>query len=239
MTQLVPYTDMQAMARDAAASGLFGVKTPQQAMALFMLAQAEGLHPSAAVRDYHIIQGRPSMKADTMLTRFQASGGRVEWHCYTDEKVEATFSHPAGGSVRIDWTLERARRAKLAGKDNWVTHPRAMLRARLISEGVRTVYPGCVAAGVYTPEELATMPPPAARDMGHVDVVTNDPPPELLAEAQKHADRGREAFLAHWQGLTRDQRDLLRPELEALKASAERADAPREPNADDDDGVPA
>ena len=32
-----------------------------------------------------------------------------------------------------------------------------MLRARVISEGIRTVYPGCI-AGTYTPEEVMDMP---------------------------------------------------------------------------------
>ena len=32
-----------------------------------------------------------------------------------------------------------------------------MLRARVISEGIRTVYPGVV-VGVYTPEEVSDMP---------------------------------------------------------------------------------
>lgn len=43
--------------------------------------------------------------------------------------------------------------AKLTGKDTWKQYPRQMLRARVISEGIRTVYPG-VAVGVYTPEEV-------------------------------------------------------------------------------------
>jgi hypothetical protein len=43
--------------------------------------------------------------------------------------------------------------AGLASKDVWRQYPRQMLRSRVISEGVKTVYPG-VAVGVYTPEEV-------------------------------------------------------------------------------------
>lgn len=153
MSNLVPMSDMERMAVAVAKSGLFGMRTPEQALALMCVAAAEGMHPAMAARDYHIIQGRPSLKADSMLARFQASGGKVKWTSYTDQKVAAIFSHPQGGEVEIEWTMERARSAGLGGKDVWKQYPRQMLRARVISEGVRTVYPGCI-AGFYTPEEV-------------------------------------------------------------------------------------
>lgn len=150
---MVPYADMERMAACIAQSGLFGVKSPVQALALMLIAQAEGLHPATAARDYHVIQGRPALKADAMLARFQAAGGKVEWHAYDDTAVSGTFSHPAGGKVSIEWTIEQAKRAGLTGKEVWKQYPRAMLRARVISEGIRTVYPG-VLSGMYTPEEV-------------------------------------------------------------------------------------
>ncbi|NBV32410.1 MAG: hypothetical protein EBR81_01040 [Proteobacteria bacterium] len=85
--QLVPFNEMQQMAEAIAGSGLFGLKTPQQALALGLLCQAEGRHPAEAARDYHVIQGRPTLKADTMLARFQSAGGRVEWPVYSDKKA--------------------------------------------------------------------------------------------------------------------------------------------------------
>jgi hypothetical protein len=55
------------MAVSVARSGLFGVKTPDQAMALMLIAQAEGLHPAIAARDYHVINGRPAPRASQAL----------------------------------------------------------------------------------------------------------------------------------------------------------------------------
>lgn len=157
-TEIVPYAQMQQMAVTVAKSKLFGVETPEQALALMSLCQAEGIHPMIAVRDYHIIKGRPSLKAETMLARFVQAGGTVEWHELNDMKAEATFRHPKGGTITLDWTIERGKMAGLAGGDNWRKYPRAMLRSRLISEGVRTVYPSIV-QGVYTPEEIEAIPP--------------------------------------------------------------------------------
>lgn len=158
LTPVIPYEDMERMAGVIAQSGLFGVKNPVQALALMLVAQSEGLHPATAARDYHVIQGRPALRTDAMLARFQAAGGRVQWHDYDDTVVSATFSHPSGGSLKVEWTIDRAKAAGLTGKDVWKQYPRAMLRARVISEGIRTVYPG-VLSGMYAPEEVRDMTP--------------------------------------------------------------------------------
>lgn len=178
MSNLVPINDIEKMANAVAKSNLFGVKNPEQAMALMLIAQAEGMHPAIAARDYHVIQGRPALKADAMMARFQSSGGKVEWKVYTDKEVTGVFSHPSGGSVTITWTFEMATKIGLTGKDNWRNYARAMLRARCISEGIRTVYPGCV-VGTYTPEEVNDFEPKKAntstvKDMGSAEVITNE-----------------------------------------------------------------
>jgi len=158
MTALVPVDQIERMAVSVARSGLFGVKTPDQAMALMLIAQAEGLHPAIAARDYHVINGRPALRADAMLARFQAAGGKVEWGEYTDTRVVGKFSHPSGGSVEIAWTTKMAQDAGLTRNPTWKSYPRQMLRSRCISEGIRTVFPGVV-VGTYTPEEVEDMAP--------------------------------------------------------------------------------
>jgi len=165
MSNIVPFNDMQQMAEVAAGSKMFGFKNTQEAMAIMLLCQAENLHPAVAMRDFHVIQGRPALKADAMLARFQQAGGKVEWKEYTDEKVTGVFSHPQGGTLELSWTLAKAKAIGIANKDNWKNYPRAMLRARVVSEGIRSVYPGCV-VGVYTPEEVQDFTPTPAKDMG-------------------------------------------------------------------------
>lgn len=177
MSNIVPITDIQQMAEVAAGSKMFGFKNQQEAMAIMLLCQAENLHPATAMRDYHVIQGRPALKADAMLARFQQAGGSVRWKDYTDEKVTGEFSHPSGGTLDVTWTLEQAKRIGIANKDNWRNYPRAMLRARVLSEGIRAVYPGCV-VGVYTPEEVQDFAP--AKDMGVVERVD-----EVIASASQ------------------------------------------------------
>lgn len=144
--------DIERIGTLIAKSNLFGVKTADQAIALCLIADAEGQHPALAASDYHIIQNTPSLKAKTLQARFQAAGGKVEWKESTDERAEATFSHPSGGTITIDWDMARAKQAGLDKKDNWIHYKRAMLRARVISEGVPAILPG--ASRFYTSEEV-------------------------------------------------------------------------------------
>lgn len=175
-----PLAEIERMADYVAKSGLFGAKSKDQAVALMMLAQAEGLHPMIAARDYDIIQGRPSKKAEAMLRDFHKAGGRVEWHQLDDTKADATFSHEQGGSYRCVWDMDRAKKAGLGGKEMWAKWSRQMLRSRCVSEGCKTVWPSST-SGMYTPEEVRDFEP--MRDITPTDKpkrVTSDP---LAAQA--------------------------------------------------------
>lgn len=207
----VSFGQIERMAQAVAKSGLFGAKTPEQAMALMLIAQAEGTHPALAARDYHIIQGRPSLKADTMLARFQHAGGKVDWSEYTDIRVVGKFSHPQAGAIVVEWTIERATKAGLTQKAGpWQAHPRAMLRARCISEGVRTCFPG-VAVGMYTVEEAADMEPATEQVVNRVEAamttasniataLTEDERAEHAKAISESADTSAlsQAFAAAW-----------------------------------------
>ena len=182
MNNLVPIGDIQTMAEVAAKSKMFGFKSTEEAMAIMLLCQAENLHPAIAMRDFHVIQGRPALKADAMLARFQQAGGAVNWKVYEDEQVTGIFSHPQGGSLEVTWTLAKAKLIGIANKDNWKNYSRAMLRARCVSEGIRSVYPGCV-VGVYTPEEVQDFTPPR-----EVQASVPQTPVEVLKEVIEDAD---------------------------------------------------
>ena len=220
MTDLVPFAEMSKMAAVAASSRMFGFKTQDEALAIMLLCQGEGLHPAVALRDYHVISGRPSMKSDAMLARFQKAGGSVKWSRYDDAGVSGVFSHPAGGSVEITWTIEQAKAANLSGKDVWKAYPRAMLRARCISEGIRTVFPACI-VGTYTPEEIDAMPaePRAVENLAvappapHVDA----PLPLVAPDTTEHALTGPDL----WHRASMKAIGLLAHDPVALRAWAD------------------
>jgi hypothetical protein len=186
-------SDMERVALAIAKGGLFGSNDPNAVLTLCMLAHAEGQHPAVVFRDYHMISGKPSKKAEAMQRDFLSAGGKIEWHRLDDDCADATFSHPQGGTARIAWDKARVAQAQLGGNAMHKKYPRQMLRSRVISEGVRTVFPGAT-SGLYETGEVQDMveqdkgpTPPApqaqrARDLKPVPV---EPSPTAREKAEQ------------------------------------------------------
>lgn len=252
---IVPLPDMEKMAVAIARSGLFGVRTPDQALALMLVSQSEGRHPALAARDYDIIQGRPAKKAEAMQRDFLHAGGKIQWHELTDHAAKATFSHPQGGTATIEWDTVRVKQAGLDTKDNYKKFPRQMLRSRVVSEGVRTIYPAAT-SGMYVPEEVrefgpgitdttdtieataetldqfataeeTTTFPPLRNPFYQGSEVTEGEPGDLLHTARAAAIKGVLPFREFWKrDLTPAERADLKPHLAELEAAAKTADDP-------------
>lgn len=155
----VTLEEMERMAEYAADTKLFpGIETVQIAMTLMMLCAAEGIEPINALRRYHIIKGRPTMRADAMQAEFQRRGGHVAWYRHQPGEsnrdfCRATFSHPVhcAEGLEIEVTWEEC--SAVGNLDMYRKFPAQMLRARCVSQGVRAVMPEIV-VGIYTPEEI-------------------------------------------------------------------------------------
>lgn len=216
MSNIIPFQDVQGMAQAIAKSGLFGMKTPDQALALMLVAQAEGQHPATITQDYDIIQGKAARKTHSVLARFQQMGGTVEWHELSDTIADASFAHKAGGRLRIQWTFEQAKKAGLTGKDNWKNYPRAMLRARCIAEGIRAVYPAAL-GGMMVSEE--------AQDLPHHDAPAKqiDPGTGEITQAPATFDLQAEQAQADALGSIDALREFLRGSLARAVAAKDKA----------------
>ena len=209
-------SDMQVMAEAVARSGLFGMKSPDQALALMLVAQSENQHPATITQDYDIIQGKACRKTHSVMARFQQMGGSLEWHQLTDTIADATFSHPKGGSLRIEWTIEQARKAGLTNKDNWKNYPRAMLRARVIAEGVRAVYPAAI-GGMMIAEEAQDS---GERDMGTIDRTTGEVKDTGRPELPAYDDAAITANIEAWKGVVASGRKTADSLIATLKTKA-------------------
>lgn len=108
----------------------------------------------------------------------------------------------------------------------WADDPRQQIAYLAVKRWTRLYCPD-VLLGVYTPDELEEAPP--IKDMGAAEVVgvqSNQQPAEL-PEAQKAADKGRDAFAAWWKGATRETRNSLRNHMSDLERRVAEADAKR------------
>ena len=153
--------DIWELAERVAESRLFpGVMTAPQAFTLMMLCHADGMHPMQALRRYHIIEGRPSMRADAMQAEFQANGGRIKVLKSDATEARAMFSHPEYQPEPIERSVTYAQFEKsglVKGKDgvkkNWRESPEDMLWARLVTKSIRKIDPGIV-VGIYSEDEV-------------------------------------------------------------------------------------
>ena len=148
---IVTFEQMERMASAIAKSGLFAVKTPDEALTLMLVAHAEGIHPAQAMMDYDLIEHKPCLKSGAMLARFVRAGGKVQWLEQSDEKVSGKFTAPNGETIVVTWDNDRIKTAGLAGRTNHQKFPLQMKRARCISEAIRAIYPMTT---LYTPEEI-------------------------------------------------------------------------------------
>lgn len=138
-------------------SGVFGIKSKDMAFCYLMTCDAMGVHPALLHLKYHIMSdGKIAKKDSAVLADFLESGGKVEFTAFSDTECEGVFSHPKGATIPpIKWTLETAKKAGLLEKQGtpWHKYPRAMLKARVIAEGVRLCYPQALNC-MYTQAEL-------------------------------------------------------------------------------------
>jgi len=196
---LVPLAEIERAASYIAKSGLFGVKSQEQACALMLVAQSEGLHYARAAAAYDVIQGRPALKSSEVLSRFQNAGGTVKYKQSTATTCIVELSHPQGGILEIAWTIDRAKKAGLIAKDNWQKYPEQMLRARAVSEGVRALFPACL-NGFYAAEEVQDFDAPKQPE---------PPKAQVNAQPQKPQQKAVEAeVLAEQEAFRKEEADV-------------------------------
>jgi hypothetical protein len=186
-----PLVAIETLGKAFQQSQLMGVTTPGDGQVLALTCMCEGITPLEFSRTYHIINGRPAMRADMMHAKFREAGGKVEWKNVGDDgkRAEAVFSF-GGQSLTVAFTIDDA--VRMLGEkikkpgSNWASDPGAMLRARLISKAVRILAPEIV-AGVYTPEDLAAsqqqdQPQRSATDLAarqaELDAAASQTPPD-------------------------------------------------------------
>ena len=198
------FDQLRYMAAMIVESRLFpDIKSQPDAFALVMLCHADGLHPMNAVREFHFFAGKPTLKAEAVLARFQRRGGQVKWVKSDDKGATARFYTPGVKQyVEISWGAANAQRAGLLNKDNYKHHPEAMYRARCVTAGVRAADPGAIlgyqskeeAEEVYEQHRPPDQPPTLAGDRPTTSLPKprEKPKPKVVEPESKPPDTGTE-----------------------------------------------
>jgi hypothetical protein len=136
-------------------SGLLpqGLRSPEAAMFVILTGRDLGLSPVQSLRSIHVIQGKIEVAADMQLGLFHRGGGKSHWKELSNERAVLELHAPWLTEPHTEsFTLEDAKRAKLSG-DNWAKYPKAMLRSRAITAGLKSIGYDPT-AGMYAPGEI-------------------------------------------------------------------------------------
>lgn len=185
LSAVTAFAQMRELATALVKSGFMpkAINTAEKAIAVMLTGREMGIGPMQSVRSINIVDGKPVVAADLQLARFKADGGRATFKQLSDAGAVLWLKHPNGDEHTEEFSIDDAKRAGLAGKDNWKHHPRAMLRSRVITAGLKSVGYEPV-SGAYDPDEAAEFTPMHAT--ATVDVGAESP--AVFADATAHDD---------------------------------------------------
>lgn len=138
---------------------------PDDVAAAIMYGAAVGLDPMSALRAIYVVNGTPGMYARQMVAIIQAAGHKVWTEDSTDDAVTVCGQRRGSDHVeRVEWTIDRAKKAGYTSNKQYQTNPQGMLWARAASDVARRVAPDALAGLDTSVEEL--------RIIDHVDAPT-------------------------------------------------------------------
>lgn len=189
--QIRTIDDISRVAKMLSASGYFSDARDAAQCGVKVLAGCEmGFGAFASMAGIHIIKGKPSVGANLMaaaVKRHPKYNYRVLEQTPQTCKIE--FFELWDGKLQSagvsEFTLDDA---KKAGTQNLDKHPRNMLFARAMSNGVKWFCPDVFDAPVYTPEELGAAVDGEGNyiEAQSVEVVEDEQPVEpVISDAQK------------------------------------------------------
>jgi hypothetical protein len=128
---------------------------PAEVTAAILAGQEIGLDPMASLRAIDIIQGKPALSALAQRAVVQSRGHDV-WvaESTATRAVVRGRRHGTGEEQVSVWSMDRANKMGLLGKDNWKLQPQAMLVARASAECCRLVAADALLGMPYAVEEL-------------------------------------------------------------------------------------
>ena len=149
--------DVERAAKAMSASGFFpDSKSAAQAVVKVLAGRELGFGAFASMTGVAVIQGKPVIGANLLAAAVKQTGKynyRVTEH--TAEVCRIKFLEGNQEVGISSFTMDDAKAAGLATKDNWKKYPRNMLFARAIANGQKWYAPDVFnGVTVYTPDEM-------------------------------------------------------------------------------------
>lgn len=128
---------------------------PEATMAAILYGNEVGVGPMQALAKIHIVEGRPAPSAELMRAMAMSRGHEIWVEDSSTTRVVICGRRADSEHVtKVQWTIDDAKKASLAGKKVWQSYPRAMLLARASAELCRLVFPDVLGGMSYAREEV-------------------------------------------------------------------------------------
>lgn len=127
---------------------------PEETAVAMLYGHTLELPPMVAVKSIYVVHGTPALYAQTMYALALAKGHQIERVHADDERVEfRARRRGAKDWQRVEWTIERANRAKYTSNGKYQENPIGMLTEKCKAEAAKLVAPD-VLSGLYSVEEI-------------------------------------------------------------------------------------
>lgn len=147
---------------------------PDEIAVAIMYGQELGLSPMTSLQRVVVIDGKPGLDAQGMSAVIRQAGHSLSgWHNADGAEITGTRCDN-GDTMTVTFTMEDAKRAQLANKDNWKKYPASMCWARCVSQLGRDLFSDCLLGFSYTGDEI--------------DDFMNMPEPEVTVTVDKPAE---------------------------------------------------
>jgi hypothetical protein len=165
--------------------------TAEAALFIILTGRDLGLSPIQSLRSINVIAGKVEVAADMSLGLFHRAGGKSHFVKLTDTEAVLRFAAPWLLEDHDEsFTIKDAERAGLLTRqDNWKKFPKAMLRSRAITSGLKSIGFDPT-AGVYDYGEIGGPEPaiveePAAVENHRTDDAVGEADGDTMEDANE------------------------------------------------------
>jgi len=128
---------------------------PEDIIAAGLMGHELGWGVMTSLQLIHVVEGKPEVSAEGMVALIRRAGHSVTGQVSPESASVQGRRGDNGDEMTYTFTQEDAKRADLAGKQNWRRYPSSMLWARAVSQLARMLFPDVLLGVSYVNGEIS------------------------------------------------------------------------------------
>jgi len=163
---------------------------PEEAAAAILYGDTLGIPPMVALKTIYAVHGTPALYAQQMFALALSKGHHIERVFADETRVEFRCRRRGAPNwQKVEWTIERARKAKYTSNPKYAENPIGMLTEKCKAEAAKLVAPEAL-AGMNSVEEIELGDFTPLEDLGEVPAA---PTPQENPKPRTASGRIRQA----------------------------------------------